>query len=252
MTKKWRLIKDPPLPGGTNMKRDLEIMEQVAVRDSPPTLRLYRWDPPAVSLGYSQRAEKVLDLAACRRHGVDVIRRPTGGRALLHHREITYSLVVPENHSLIPAGVVDAYCFLSRGLVSALETLGLNPQVAPERPGDCQVLPGSCFDTPSAYELQVDQKKIVGSAQLRRRGVLLQHGSILLELCPELNREIFCLPQGDGNHPGYSLQERAAGLWDLGVTTGEEDLMLALQEGFASLFQVSFVKEAKRGESLTW
>ena len=88
---KWRLISDPPLPGEINMERDLQIMQEVSSGQAPPTLRFYRWSPPALSLGFSQNVEKVADPDACRRLNIDIM-RPTGGRAVLHHRELTYSI----------------------------------------------------------------------------------------------------------------------------------------------------------------
>jgi len=249
MAELWRLIKDPPLPGKTNMDRDLEILHQVSAGDAPPTLRLYRWEPPAVSLGHFQQAEKVVDGAACNRLGIDIVRRPTGGRALLHYREVTYSLAIPESHPFIPAGIVKSYRFISRALVRALEMLGADTQVARDSGRSNRLTPGSCFDTASAYELQVNRKKVVGSAQLRRHGVLLQHGSVLLELDPELNREVF-LSSEDKASPVKTLQNRAAGLWDLGLQIGEEELIYALQEGFAHIFGTEF-KEPGPPSSLT-
>jgi len=236
---KWRLVKDPPLPGETNMERDLHMLQEVAAGESPPVIRLYRWSPPAVSLGYFQKEAEVVDPEACRRNGIEVVRRPTGGRAILHYREVTYCLVIPENHPIVPAGIVESYRYLSRGLVLALEKLGLEPQLAPENKDPGKVVPGSCFDTPSDYELQVQQKKVVGSAQLRRNGVLLQHGSVLLELLPELNREVLLPPEGQpGKLSVRFLRKRAAGLKDLGLQVEEEELMQALEEGFASVLEV--------------
>jgi len=223
------------------MDRDMEILDEVAREKSPPSLRLYQWSPPAVSLGHFQKAEDVVNFEACRRFGVDVVRRPTGGRALLHYREITYCLVVPENHHFISRSVIESYRFLSRGLLQAMENLGLKPMLAPEKTKNKALAPGSCYDTPSAFELQVGEKKLVGSAQLRQRGVLLQHGSVLLELAPELNREVLLVPEQDsGSLDDSFLRERAAGLWDLGVEAGVEKIMKEVQEGFASLFSARF------------
>ena len=244
MKEKWRLLKDPPFPGETNMERDLEILEQVARGESPPTLRFYRWSPPAVSLGYSQAAQEVVDFSECRRLGIDVVRRPTGGRALLHYREVTYSVVISEDHPLVPPGIIDSYRFLSQGLVWGLEELGLTPQLAPEDKVNPLRQPGSCFDTPSAFELQVGRKKVVGSAQLRRRGVLLQHGSVLLELCASLNRQVLRLPARENNQSHCSLQEKAAGLWDLGLSVGIEKLVQVMQDSFAFLFTAEWVEES--------
>jgi len=241
LAKKWRLISDPPLPGAVNMQRDLDILEEVASGKAPPTLRLYRWAPPALSLGRFQKAEAVADLEACRRLGVDLVRRPTGGRAILHDRELTYSFVVPDSRLYIPAGVIPSYRFISRALLSAFEILQIDAALSPESPRGADLAPGSCFDTPSAYELRVAGKKVVGSAQLRRKGMLLQHGSILLALPLSSYRQVLLHRDGK-NGEAYlkSLQQRAAGLLDLGYSITLEELSEALSMGFARLFGVEW------------
>ena len=159
MLKQWSLIYDPPMPGKANMDRDLEILSSVAAGNSPPTLRLYRWAPPALSLGRFQKLEQVADLEACRRLGIDVVRRPTGGRAVLHHRELTYSIIVPDSRSLIPEGILPAYRFLNRALLAAFNMLEIETEQAPEKMRGPRLAPGSCFDSSSAYELRVAVKK---------------------------------------------------------------------------------------------
>ncbi len=190
MIAKWRLLYDPPQPGEINMRRDQEILAEVAAAAAPPTLRLYSWAPPALSLGRFQKAEEVADVQACRRLGIDIVRRPTGGRAVLHDRELTYSLAIPDRRSLVPAGVVPAYRFISGALLDAFARLGVEAQLSSEKSQGAGLAPGSCFDSPSAYELHVRGKKVVGSAQMRREGMLLQHGSILMELPIQAYRQI--------------------------------------------------------------
>jgi lipoate-protein ligase A len=238
---KWRLITDPALPGDINMARDMAMLEQVACHGAPPTLRFYAWNPPALSLGYFQKAEDVIDIKACRRLGIDIVRRPTGGRALLHHRELTYSLAVSENHPLIPRDVLSSYRLLSSAIVEGLHRLGVEAEMAPGENRGRGLTPGSCFDTPSAFEIQVRGKKVVGSAQLRRSGVLLQHGSILLELSPDLYRQVL-LPSGAGEGDDYlvKLGDRSAGLADLGYRLTAEELALAVCAGFSRLFEADF------------
>ncbi|WP_308640094.1 lipoate--protein ligase family protein [Paenibacillus silvisoli] len=164
----------------------------------PPTVRFYGWNPASLSIGYFQQAEKEADFQALRENGLGFVRRATGGRAVLHDQELTYSIVVSEHYPGIPANVAEAYRFLSRGLMIGFRGLGLQATMtggADEADNSQQdnseslaarkSLTAACFDAPSKYELVVDGRKIAGSAQMRGNGVILQHGSILLELDDE-------------------------------------------------------------------
>ena len=243
MRYQWRLVLDPPMPGKENMERDLEIMEEVATGESAPCLRLYRWSPPAVSLGYFQDANEVIDLAACREAGVDVVRRPTGGRVVLHHDELTYSIIVPEIHPFIDkGGVLDAYRSISRGIVTAFNLLGITVSLTPEEKSQAGLTPGSCFDTPSAYEIQVDGKKVVGSAQLRRDGIVLQHGTILFKLPTELYRKVLNKDYQlieNGKH--VELSDKAAGLLDLGYDISYQRMTRAMVKAFSMVIPAVFI-----------
>ena len=248
MLYQWRLVLDPPLPGKLNMERDLEMMEEVLTGECPPILRLYRWSSPAVSIGYFQNENEVVDLAACLQSGVDVVRRPTGGRAVLHCHELTYSIIVPEANPFInKGGVMDAYRGISRGIVTAFNLLGIVAVVTPEKESGGGVAPGSCFDTSSAYEIQVDGKKVVGSAQLRRNGILLQHGTILFKLPAELYGSVLkkhkCLVKGKSH---MSLGDKAAGLLDLGYTVSYEKMTRALVKGFSMIIPAVFTSQNRR------
>ncbi len=151
----------------------------------PPTVRFYGWSPASLSIGYFQQAEKEIDFEALRERGLGFVRRPTGGRAVLHDRELTYSLVVSANYPGIPGNVTEAYRVLSMGLLLGFRRLGLDAEMAClHQPAgkDGRLSTAACFDAPSKYELVVEGRKIAGSAQMRSKGVILQHGSILLEL----------------------------------------------------------------------
>ncbi|HOB29667.1 MAG TPA: biotin/lipoate A/B protein ligase family protein [Bacillota bacterium] len=241
MKDKWRLLYDSPMPGAANMQRDLEILKEVAAGEAPPTLRLYSWAPPALSIGRFQKANTVADLESCRRLGLDIVRRPTGGRAILHHQELTYCLVIPDQRALIPAGVVPAYRFISRALLHAFEILQIEAELNSEEARGGGLVAGSCFDTPSAYELCVAGKKVVGSAQLRREGMLLQHGSILLKLPLAIYRQVL-QPRAGYDQDTYlaSLAGRSAGLLDLRYKITGDELANALSTGFARLFNVEW------------
>ena len=176
--RQWRLINDHPTAGARNMAVDEAILQAVSQGYSLPTLRLYAWTPACLSLGYGQRSSDVdFDRVASR--GWDVVRRPTGGRAILHTDELTYSLVLPADHPLAAGSVIDSYRRISAGLTAGLIHLGLTP-LADARAERHPVGGAVCFETPSHYEMTVNGRKLIGSAQLRRRGGILQHGTLPL------------------------------------------------------------------------
>jgi lipoyl(octanoyl) transferase len=174
----WRLLETGWQDGATNMAIDEAIMEAVAAGEQLPTLRFYGWQPACLSLGYAQEWQAV-DWEACAARGWDVVRRPTGGRAILHVDELTYSVCAPEDEPRLQGGILPSYMRLSAALASGLEQLGLAPQRAgaPE-PGAAKG--PVCFDAPSNYEITSGGRKLVGSAQARRRGMVLQHGTLPL------------------------------------------------------------------------
>jgi len=235
--KRWRLVHSGHLQGALNMAIDEAIMRVVAKGAAPPTLRFYGWDPPAISVGYFQNVAREVDRAACESVGVDLVRRPTGGRAVLHDVEVTYSLVVPEENPVIPAGITESYRAISEGMVQGFVRLGLDAKMVSLRrqraagsggAGDGAPLSSryqvtidaaeakghsaACFDAPSWYEVTVDGKKIVGSAQVRRLGVLLQHGSIPLEL--DVEKLFACL-----RFPDETSRSRAKELFRMKATS---------------------------------
>ncbi len=125
MTQNWRLIISPPAHGSWNMAVDEAILEAVSSDQAPPTLRLYAWDPPCLSLGYAQSCADA-DFAALARYGWELVRRPTGGRAILHTDELTYAVIAPLNNPVVSGGVLDSYSRISRGLLAAFERLSLD------------------------------------------------------------------------------------------------------------------------------
>ena len=173
----WRLLVTPPATGAENMALDEALMDR-ARETGEWTLRVYSWSAPTISLGRNQSAHGLYDLDRIREQGLAVVRRPTGGRAILHDREITYS---------VTAALADArdlrqsYERNTRLLVAGLRLLGAEASVA--APTQRASPPGMapCFDEPSSGELTLDGRKLAGSAQWRSDDALLQHGSILVE-----------------------------------------------------------------------
>ncbi len=177
----WRLlIEDAPRTGAANMAVDQAIAEACAAGSARPTLRFYRWQPPAVSLGRHQPLGDV-DLDATRACGYDVVRRTTGGRAILHTDELTYSVAAPDDEPRVAGGIMESYLRLSNALVVGLQRLGLT--AADKAAGSVRAGPNvsaACFEVPSAYEILAGGRKLMGSAQSRRAGYVLQHGSLPL------------------------------------------------------------------------
>jgi len=197
----WRFLDTGFLTGYENMSLDEAIFTSSQQKKSPPTLRIYGWIPPAVSLGYFQKAENAVDLEACKRRGVDVVRRLSGGRAVLHHHELTYSLICREGTSPLGSSVLETYKTISECLISTLNDLGLQVQWVASREKHTAAQEkdktASCFSSPSWYEITVEGKKICGSAQKRGDGVLLQHGSLLIDYDPELLAEVLLSRKGE-------------------------------------------------------
>lgn len=177
---RWRLLNSGFADGATNMAVDEAVMLSVAEGQSLPTLRFYGWEPFCLSIGYAQAMAKEVDLDACRAAGIDCIRRPTGGRAVLHGDEFTYSIVALQEEPRVAGGIVESYRRLSLGLVQGLAVLGLNACEAVPQRSPAKEASAACFDAPSHYEVTVGGHKLIGSAQMRRKGVMLQHGSLPL------------------------------------------------------------------------
>jgi len=191
----WRLIEHKPAIGAWNMAVDEAILESVYSGDSPPTLRLYAWEPACLSLGLAQPVNEV-DLASLSSHGWDLVRRPTGGRAILHVDELTYAVIAPETEPRVKGGVLESYLRLSKALLETLRLLGLSPEANEQtQKGDSTKPNPVCFEVPSNYEITVNGKKLIGSAQARRRAGILQHGA--LPLSGDLTRIISALRFSD-------------------------------------------------------
>ncbi|MBP3040692.1 lipoate--protein ligase family protein [Bacillaceae bacterium Marseille-Q3522] len=182
-----------------NMAMDEALMEWHSNGKIPPVIRFYGWNPATLSIGYFQKLEKEINLAAVKEHGLGFVRRPTGGRAVLHEHELTYSVVVSEDHPQMPKSVTEAYRVISEGILKGFHYLGMEAYFAvPKTDREKQSLknPRSsvCFDAPSWYELVVEGRKIAGSAQTRQKGVILQHGSILLDIDEDKLFSLFRYP----------------------------------------------------------
>jgi lipoate-protein ligase A len=177
----WRLLITPPARGSWNMAVDEAVLEAAVQGESPPTLRLYAWEPACLSLGYSQPYQDV-DLSGLEDQGWDLVRRPTGGRAILHTDELTYAVIGPAIEPRLTGSVLESYRRLSEALLAALHRLGVpaEARAQPQMMGSSEEKGPVCFEVPSNYEITVGGKKLIGSAQARRKDGVLQHGSLPL------------------------------------------------------------------------
>ncbi|MGP3609466.1 MULTISPECIES: lipoate--protein ligase family protein [Anoxybacillaceae] len=196
---RWRFIDSGDCSPAFNMALDEALLEWHSEGKIPPTVRFYGWNPPTLSVGYFQKVEKEIDMDAVRKNGLGFIRRPTGGRGVLHDKELTYSVIVSEAHPAMPETVTEAYRVISQGILEGFRLLGLDayfavPKTEEEKASLKNPRSAVCFDAPSWYELVVEGRKVAGSAQTRQKGVILQHGSILLDLDEDLLFSLFKYP----------------------------------------------------------
>ncbi|HEX6311829.1 MAG TPA: biotin/lipoate A/B protein ligase family protein [Acidimicrobiia bacterium] len=235
MSDPWRLVDD--LGGGLDaaeqMAADVALLDEVAA-GALPALRLYRWSPPALSLGRFQPDDDV-DSVACRHYGVEVVRRPTGGRALLHGADLTYAVAMPLTAVGPARDSVDArYRLVAGALVAGLAELGVDAAVA--RTGGA---PGPvCFAGQQGADLRVGERKLCGSAQLCRDGAVLQHGAILLDRLEFDETDVL-----RGTDPGVARERLRAAtvtLHELGAPVAPRLVAGALVRGFERSLDVRF------------
>jgi lipoate-protein ligase A len=256
----WRLLDTGPADGFTNMATDEAILEMHAAKGGPSTLRFYTWSPPALSLGYGQPIESDIDLTQCQTLGIDVVRRPTGGRAVLHDHEVTYSVVISADDPRVTSGVLASYLMISQALIRGLAYLGITAELLPLRRG--VPLPSDkaspvCFAIPSSYEVAVGGRKIIGSAQRRAHDVIMQHGSIPLAWDLKKMHAVFSSPPRDAESaPGElayhsrmtSLQEAGGRAYDYA------EVVAALARGLAETWEVELIQgqltDAERQQSV--
>lgn len=233
----WELILDGDGAPATNMAKDAWLMERAGATGKP-VLRLYGWNGFAVSLGRTQHPGRDVSLAACAAEGIPLVRRATGGRAVLHGSDLTYAVCAPADRPPFQGGILAVYREISRAFTALLIRLGLDPQVKAytgrQRAGLASPI---CFSTPSAFEILVGGKKLVGSAQRLAGGSFLQHGSLPQAPQHRLLARLF---------RGASAEDVAAAMTDLetlGVMPplSPAQLREAVVAAFAETFAVDFV-----------
>ena len=225
---------------------DEAILLNTAKGIQPPTLRLYAWDPPCISLGYAQALAEV-DMALLQAKGWEVVRRPTGGRAILHTDELTYSVIGPENEPRLSGDILSSYKRLSQALMLALQLIGLPVKALPkeEAPQGMQTDP-VCFDVPSNYEITVEGKKLVGSAQARRKEGVLQHGT--LPLSGDLTRITQALVYPDEESRSQAAQKLLARAATVEMALGQTVSWEQAADAFSQAFEQQLNLTLEKGE----
>ncbi len=211
-------------------------IDEVLLSSKVPVLRFYQWEPCAVSVGRYQNLDDI-DLEYCSENGIDIVRRITGGKAVLHEKELTYSFIIDKE--MMPRSIIESYRIISSAIFQGLRALGLNPEINSSKikNRDNPV----CFQETSFNELTINRKKFVGSAQVRKKGKLLQHGSILTGIDTEKHSNCFRKKPEAGD-----LKKRIAY-----IDIPEEKLKSAIKQGFSKHFNTSLNERSLCNRELT-
>ena len=251
---RWRFLNTGARAGSLNMALDEHLARRLGEatpvdrsHEALPVLRLFQWSPWAISLGYNQELKEI-DIGACQREGIDVVRRPTGGRAILHAEELTYSVVMPAGRR----SILEVYNEISRALVRGLSLFGVNASVQRSQPNFAEAYrhPSSipCFTSSARYEVEWGGRKLVGSAQRRFTAetgdVVLQHGSILCGPAHQQLARYLVLEDGLLREQiGEALRERTVDLSAiLNRRVEADELAACIRRGFELEWSVTFTE----------
>ncbi|QFF99418.1 lipoate--protein ligase family protein [Psychrobacillus glaciei] len=246
---KWYFINSGPCSPSYNMALDEALLDWHSEGLIPPVIRFYEWNPATLSIGYFQSVEKEIDLEAVERLGLGFVRRPTGGRGVLHEHELTYSVIVSEKYPDMPATVTEAYRVISEGLLLGFQNLGLDayfsvPDTEEKKIDLKKPKSAVCFDTPSWYELVVEGKKVAGSAQTRQKGVILQHGAILLDLDEDKLIQTFKFASNEvRDRVKASLSKKAVAINKISQSpVSIDECKIAFKHGFEDALHIDLVE----------
>ncbi|HDR91222.1 MAG TPA: lipoate--protein ligase family protein [candidate division Zixibacteria bacterium] len=228
----WRVEFAGKNPGEINMQRDAIFLNDARSPEFVPILRFYDWLNPTLTIGYGQPRDDI-DFDALRADGVDFAVRPTGGRAVLHWDEVTYSIILPANHPISESSVIESYKIISEGLVAGLRRLDIPAEVTRGELGGHKN--PSCFSSTSRYEVVVGGRKLIGSAQRRKHGALLQQGSIPVgPQFRQLNKYL------EGHPEDVGLAKKATCIREIIPEDYPNDMIYkALAEGLSQTLDVS-------------
>jgi lipoate-protein ligase A len=190
----FRLLVTEPLDGALNMALDEALLLGRLAGAAPPTLRFFAWRPATISLGYGQPLDHRIDVAAATALGIGLVRRPTGGSAILHEGpdlELTYSVVARAGDFDGAADLLETYRWIGAALAAGINRIGVPVEMVPVQPSDPTAMPTFCFARTGSYELEIAGLKVVGSAQRRQGAGFLQHGAVMLGAAPDRLRRVF-------------------------------------------------------------
>ncbi|OGC07250.1 hypothetical protein A2230_09300 [candidate division WOR-1 bacterium RIFOXYA2_FULL_36_21] len=235
--KKFSLFIDKNKSGSFHMQRDLSLFQKCEAKDDLYVICIYSFYPPCISLGYSQKEEKEIDMQKAKSLGWEVVKRPTGGGIVFHNTaEITYSLIMPAENPILPKGLISSYLFISEAVVIALKSIGIKADIKQQTPDHRQQItnrrqPGLCFSYPAEHEIVVEGKKVVGSAQKRGKNAILQQGSIFVRKSDE--RIFSVLKRPFKRYNAISVEEV------LGREVVFDEIKYALTQGFKERLGIS-------------
>jgi|TARA_Y100000310_G_scaffold284075_1_gene306570 lipoate-protein ligase A len=239
---KCRFIDTGVYDAYANMAIDEAILHYCKI----PVLRVYGWKPAGVSIGYNQDLHKEINIDYCKKNNIDIVRRVSGGKAVFHDKELTYSFIIPESINLLPREINESYKEIAKALVLAFEKLGIKAEIKkiPER-----IATSICFNSSNWYELLINGKKISGSAQRRMDGKILQHGSILLDFDYEKNSLLFNSNNLIDNI--NNLRKRITSLKkELNKSIDYSELGSALKSGFRENFDFDLIDDSLTNEEI--
>ena len=226
MTEKWRLLKTEDETAFTNMAIDYAVLTASSTGKVPPTVRFYTWKPSAISIGYFQSLEEEVDTKMCKKLGVDYVRRITGGGAVYHEHELTYSIVIPESHHMIPKNILQSYGRICGAVIKGLKNLGVESEYAP------------------INDIVTNGKKISGNAQTRKIKTVLQHGTVLTDVDVEKMFSLLKVPSEKIKDKLITdVKQRVTSLKDiLGEKVSFQEVAKAMKTGFEEEFNVELIK----------
>ncbi|GHO44667.1 lipoate--protein ligase family protein [Ktedonospora formicarum] len=238
-TTAYRFVSTGVQDAALNMALDEAILTHHIAGQVPPTLRVFRWKQPSITLGRFQSIEREIEQERCQQHAVILVRRPTGGRAVYHRDEFTYSIVIGKRDG-IPSGVVAAYAYLSQGLLTALQELGIQAEISDERVHKNPS--AACFASSTQADLTSGGYKLVGSAQVWKDASLLQQGSLPLDDRAEEFFSFLRFPSAEARTEALAqYNEKTTPLHTLAPTATWDDVANAFRHGFSTFLQHDFV-----------
>ncbi|MEK7434023.1 MAG: lipoate--protein ligase family protein [Cyanobacteriota bacterium] len=228
----WNFLVTKDLSGFDNMEKDLFLLDEFIKSDLSPILRFYSWKKPTISLGRSQDFSEI-NLEYCKNNNIDVVKRPTGGKAVFHQGEFTYSFISSKKYGM-PEKIFDSYLKISKAIILGLQNLKKIDISIGEHETTKYYNSSFCFGSSSVSDLNYYGNKFVGSSQLRKGNALLQHGSILINQDFTLLDKIF--------FKKINIEEQINLADILGFKPTFEEIQIALLKGFSDFFEINFKK----------